>query len=85
MSKPQDSGGFEKNFSDFTQLCKKRPEPGRAAAQCALLPYKYKAYLARPPLRRAGGKIAQKIKLDIVKKSSISVQGLVRWDEEVYY
>ena len=80
MSKPQDSGGFEKNFSDFTQLCKKRPEPGRA-----LTDYKYKAYRARPPPRRAGGKIAQKIKLDIVKKSSISVQGLVRWDEEVYY
>ena len=37
MSKPQDSGGFEKNFSDFIQLCKKRPEPGHAAAQCALL------------------------------------------------
>ena len=32
MSKPQDSGGFEKNFSDFTQLYKKRPEQGRAAA-----------------------------------------------------
>ena len=46
MSKPQDSGGFEKNFSDFTQLCKKRPvRAGERAANAALrrnaCPYRF--------------------------------------------